>query len=295
MKYTYFPGCTLHSQARNFDESARAGAAALGIVMEEPSSWQCCGAVFPLVTDNIMPLASPFRTLQRASQKGDDGLITLCSACYNVFKRTNRLVRENVEKRDKLIRFVEEGNYAGDTPVLHLLEVLRDKIGFEELQEKVQKKLEGLRVAPYYGCLLLRPKDEVAFDDLEDPQVIEKFLISLGAEPVSYPYRTECCGAYVAVASPERALKAIKTILYSAQKYKADCLVVSCPLCQYNLDEKQKAIMAEDSSFKPIPVLYFTQLLALALGQDEKTCHFDRHWVDPLPLLRQKNLIPEVK
>lgn len=294
MKYTYFPGCTLHSQARNFDESARAGAAALGVVMEEPSSWQCCGAVFPLVTDNIMPLASPFRTLLRANKKGDDGLVTLCSACYNVFKRTNHLISNEPEKRDKLINFVDEGFYAGDTPVLHLLEVLRDKIGFDQLKEKVQKNLDGLRVAPYYGCLLLRPKNEVAFDDLEDPQVIENFLVALGAEPVRYPYKTECCGAYVSVASPEHALKATRSILYSAKKYQADCLVVSCPLCQYNLDEKQQEIVAEDSSFKPIPILYFTQLLAIALGLDENVCHFDRHRVDPLPLLRQKNLIPEV-
>lgn len=295
MKYTYFPGCTLHSQAINLDESARAGAAALGIVLEEPSSWQCCGAVFPLVTDNIMPLASPFRTLLRAGKKGDEGLVTLCSACYNVFKRTNHLVSNNAEKRDKLVNFVDEGHYAGETPVFHFLEILRDRIGFEQLREKVQRKLEGLRIAPYYGCLLLRPKDEVAIDDLEDPQIIENLLTSLGAEPVRYPYRTECCGAYVSVASPERALKAIKAILTSVQKHQADCVVVSCPLCQYNLDEKQQDIMAEDPSFKPVPVLYFTQLLSIALGLDEKVCHFDRHRVDPLPLLRQKNLISEVK
>lgn len=295
MNYTYFPGCTLHSQARNFDESARAGAAALGVQLEEPSSWQCCGAVFPLVTDNVMPLASPFRTLLRASQKGDDGLVTLCSGCYNVFKRTNYLVRTNPEKRDKLINFVDEGFYAGETPVVHLLEVLRDKIGFAQLKDKVQKKLDGLRVAPYYGCLLLRPKEEVAFDDLEAPQIMENFTAALGADPVSYPYKTECCGAYVSVAAPERALKAIKAILSSAQKNQADCLVVSCPLCQYNLDEKQQEIMAEDQGFKPIPVLYFTQLLALALGLAENTCHFELHRVDPLPMLRQKNLIPEVK
>ncbi|MCL6561045.1 MAG: CoB--CoM heterodisulfide reductase iron-sulfur subunit B family protein [Firmicutes bacterium] len=295
MNYTYFPGCTLHSQARNFDESARTGAAALGVSLEEPSSWQCCGAVFPLVTDIIMPLASPFRTLTRAGQKGNDGLVTLCSACYNVFKRTNHLVKNDAEKRHKLESFVDEGAYCGDLPVLHLLEVLRDKIGFKNLQEKVSKTLEGLRVAPYYGCLLLRPKDEVAFDDLEDPQIIENFLASLGAEPVKFPYRTECCGAYVSVASPDKALKATKAILYSANKHQADCIVVSCPLCQYNLDEKQQEILDGDNSFRPLPVLYFTQLLAIALGLDEKVCHFDRHRVDPQPLLRQKNLIPEVK
>lgn len=295
MKYTYFPGCTLHSQARNFDASARAGAAALGIEMEEPSSWQCCGAVFPLVTDNVMPLASPFRTLLRAQKQAYDGLTTLCSACYNVFKRTNYLVSQDAEKRQKLINFVDEGEYAGEFPVEHLLEILRDKVGFAKIQERVNNKLEGLKVAPYYGCLLLRPKDEVAIDDLEDPSIMEDLMTSLGAESVKFPYRTECCGAYVSVASPDLALNAVSSILYSARKNGVDAIVVSCPLCQFNLDDKQQELMAKDRDFRPIPVLYFTQLLALALGCGVETCYFDQHRVDPRPLFRQRNLIPEVK
>ncbi len=183
MEIPYFPGCTLRTKAKGFDNSARASMRALGIELVELADWNCCGATFPLSVDNLLALSGPARVLVSARAEGER-LAVACSACYNVLKRTNRLFREDPESREKLNLFIE-ADYQGDLKVVHLLELLRDEIGFEEVGAAVKKPLEGLRVAPYYGCMLLRPPKEVAFDDPENPQVMDELLRSLGAEVVA--------------------------------------------------------------------------------------------------------------
>lgn len=292
MKIPYYPGCTLRTKARGLDETARAAASALGIELAELPTWTCCGATFPLVTDDVMALVAPTRNLIYASREGGQ-LATLCSFCYNALKRANKVVKEDPEKRDKLNDFIEE-KYNGGVKVLHLLEVFRDGIGFDGLKGRLKGDLKSLRVAPYYGCLLLRPFEEVGLDDPEDPKIFEEFLGAIKCEPVSFPYRTECCGSYLAVspATTEAVTKRSHSILTSAQRSGAEAIAVTCPLCHFNLDQRQDEVAAKHRGFTKIPIFYFTQLLAISLGIDEKLCHFEQHFVDPRPLLEGKGLLP---
>jgi heterodisulfide reductase subunit B len=283
MIYAYYPGCTLHTQARGFKDSTARAAAALGMELREIPSWQCCGGVFPLVTDNLFPVVSAARNLAAASRLGAP-MVTVCSACYHVHKRTNLLMAQDAEKRDKLDRFIES-DYAGQVQVLHLIEAIRREVGAEGLRPRVKRPLMGLKVAAYYGCLLLRPEKELGFDDPEAPHVLEDLLSELGAEPVQFSFRSECCGAYLSVSRPEASRHCSSNVLRSAARAGAEVVVTSCPLCFFNLDEQQPALMAEDYGFQPLPVVYFTQLLALALGAWPRPWYAEEHRVDPGPVL----------
>ncbi|MDY6964698.1 MAG: CoB--CoM heterodisulfide reductase iron-sulfur subunit B family protein [Halobacteriota archaeon] len=279
MKVVYYPGCTLPTKASNFESSFLAVAEKLDIEIVEIEGWTCCGAVFPLVTDNIMNLVAPARNLAKARKLGDK-VTTLCAFCYNVLKRTNRVIREDKEKREKLNLFLEE-DYEGDLKIVHPLEILRDDIGFENL--KIEKALD-LKVAPYYGCKLLRPFDEIGMDSPEAPTIFEDFLRAVGCEPVIFPQRTKCCGSYLSVSSTDVAIGCSDSILNSALENGADAMALTCPLCLFNLELAQKS---REGPIKEIPVFYFTELLGLALGLEIK---IEKHFSDPLPLLESKNI-----
>ncbi len=285
MRIPYFPGCTLYAKAKNFDQSARIAAAALDIQMDEMKDWQCCGALHSQVTDNLMGLVAPTRILSDARQESDK-LVTLCSFCYNTLKRVNRVIQNDGEKRVKLNTFLEQ-EYDGRLKVVHLLEVLRDDLGFDQLARRVKKPLTGLRVAPYYGCLLLRPAKEIRLDDPEEPTILEGLLTSLGADVVDFPQKTECCGSYLIVSNPDLAEQASSAVLRGATRRGADVLVTTCPLCQYNLDQREAALEAGNGSYGAVPILYFTQLLGLALGIEPARLGLDMHAVDPFPLLER--------
>lgn len=285
----YFPGCTLSTKAQGFDVAGRASAKALGFELVELSEWNCCGATFPLATDNELALVGPARILLQAQQEGAR-LATLCSICYNVLKRTAGFLQENEEKRKRINLFVED-EYTGQVQVLHLLEILRDELGFEALGERVEKPMEGLRVAPYYGCLLLRPQDEIGLDDPDEPTILHDLLGSLGCEVVDFPHKAECCGSYLTVSAAAAAEELAYIILKSAQREGAEMVVTSCPLCQFNLDYRQAEMDRKHPDFAPLPVLYFTQLLGIALGLDSAGYGFGDHYVDPRPLLRERGVI----
>ncbi|MGE5586115.1 MAG: CoB--CoM heterodisulfide reductase iron-sulfur subunit B family protein [Bacillota bacterium] len=282
MRYPYFPGCTLRAKARGFESSALASAGALGVQLDELPNWQCCGATFPLQADNSFPLVSPARTLASARKMGER-LVTLCSACYNVLKRTNHVMRTDADRRDKVNAFIEE-DYRGDLEVVHFLEVLRDDIGFDALARSAKVPLGDLAVAPYYGCLLLRPADELAFDDPEAPHILEDFLSALGCRVVDHPYKIECCGSYVALEPGDLASGPSRMVAESARTRGAQVIATSCPLCQYNLDASQQGARGRDGA--GVPVIYFTQLLAIALGLSEDVLGFGGHVISPGPILR---------
>ena len=288
-KIPYFPGCTLSTKAVGFDVAGRAAAEALGFELVELSQWNCCGATFPLGTDNELALVGPARILLQAQQEGAR-LATLCSICYNVLKRTAGFLKENEEKRERINQFVEEA-YAGEVQVVHLLEILRDELGFDSLSERIASPLEGLRCAPYYGCLLLRPQSEIGLDDPDEPTILHDLLASLGCEVADFPNKAECCGSYLTVSAAPAAEEMAYTILRSAQREGAEMVVTSCPLCQFNLDYRQAEMDKKHPDFTPLPVLYFTQLLGIALGLDSRGYGFENHYVDPRPLLREKGLI----
>jgi len=289
MEIPYYPGCTLNTKAKGFDNSARASARELGLELVELEEWNCCGATFPLLVDNMLDLAGPAQVLISARQAGQR-LAVACSTCYNVLKRTNRVIREDEDSREKL-NFFLEADYGGDLEVLDLLQILRDEIGFDNVKEAVKKPLSGLKVAAYYGCMVLRPPAEVAYDDPENPHALDDLITALGAEAVDYSHQGECCGAYLAVKSAEVTAEMSFTILASAQRSGAELVVANCPLCQFNLDRMQKTMGSRHTGFQPIPVLYFTQLMGIALGLDSEGFELDRHYVDPRSLLEGANLI----
>lgn len=293
MKIPYYPGCTLKSQGLGFETSAMAAARAIDIEMEELERWNCCGTVFSLASDDLMHYIAPIRNFIRVQEAGYDKVVTLCSMCYNTMKRANLLVKNDSEKLKTLNDFMyREEDYKGNVEIVHLLELLRDEIGFETISKKVIRKFNELKVAPYYGCMLTRPK-EVGIDDWEEPQVMENLIKALGAEVVDDPMRGECCGAYHTVNSKELVAERTRMIVTSAKNRGADIIVLSCPLCEFNLGTRQKDTIEIYSDFSGIPILYFTQLMALALGMGKEVCRFDLHYVDPRPLLIEKGIIEE--
>lgn len=283
MHVAYFPGCTLSTKATGYDRSGRAVASALGLTLEELPEWQCCGATFPLSTDNSMAFVAPTRILAQ-SQNAGDHVTTLCAICFHVLRRTQHFLENRPEALERINWFTEEP-YDGSVRVSHFLELLRDDYTFQNLSSKVVHSLNGLKVAPYYGCLLLRPPGEINLDDPEDPHILHDCLAALGCEVISFPYQSECCGSYLAVSKPELPEKLAHEIIASARRHGAQAIITACPLCQFNLDYPQRS--AEHPSLDGIPVLYFTQLMAVALGLDLEDCSLDGHYVDPKPLLVQ--------
>ena len=259
MMYSYFPGCTLKNRARELDTYARASAGVLGLKLKELKEWQCCGAVYPAASDEIAPRLSALRALMNTQ---GNKLITLCSACHHVLRRTNFDWRQDEAFRRAANNYLQpETPYDGSVEVIHFLEWLRDEVGFEELKKKVTTPLTGRKIGAFYGCLLLRPGKVMAFDDPENPTIMEDFIRALGAEPVRYPYRNECCGAYVALENKKSVQTQVERALNSAVAAGCEMLITACPLCMYNL--------AENATAHRLPVKYFTELLAQALGVKE--------------------------
>ncbi len=261
MKYSYYPGCTLRTKAKDLDAYARASAKALGFELEEIENWQCCGGVYPLGSDEIATKLSSVRALNEAKEKHQD-LVTLCSACHHVIKRVNDDMRNVEDIRTRANNYMKlEEPYAGETTVLHFLEVLRDRVGFDTLKEKVTNPLTGKKIGAYYGCLLLRPGKILQFDNPENPKILEDFIRAIGAEPVIYPYRNECCGGYISLKEKDMSQNMCHNIMESAEGFGAEMLITACPLCLYNLNNSVQS---------GLPVYYFTELLAEALGVKEE-------------------------
>jgi heterodisulfide reductase subunit B len=291
MSLAYYPGCTLKTRARNLEEPAVGSMEALGLKLDELPRWNCCGAVYSLAEDDLIHKVAPVRNLIRAKEQGKNELVTLCAFCFNTLKRANLLMKESAEARNTINSFMdEEIDYGGEVNVVHLLEVLRDEIGWETLGQKVKLPLRQLNVAPYYGCTLLRPR-EVAIDNVENPTILGEFLKALGASPIEFPESTTCCASYQVVSNPDVISEYARPILSSASSHGAEALVLTCPLCDYNLGRGQKELAKKQSGFKEMPQFYFTQLLAIALGLGPEVCHFDLNHGSPESLLREKDLL----
>ncbi len=258
MNVSYFPGCTLKNKAKDLDNYARRSADVLGVTMEEVENWQCCGGVFTTAVDEVATKLSSVRLLKAAADKGQP-LVTVCSACHNVVKQTNHAMQNDPAFADKVNRYMADDDYHGETTVYHYLELLRDVVGFDTLREKVVNPLKGKKIAAYYGCLLLRPGTVMKMDDPENPTIMEELIRALGATPVVYANRNECCGGYVTVENPALAAAKSHAVLDNAKAMGADMIITACPLCRYNLLKNGA----------DIPVVYFTELLAEALGVKE--------------------------
>jgi heterodisulfide reductase subunit B len=298
-KFPYYPGCTLKTTAANFEVSALASAKVLGIDLVELPRWNCCGTVFSLADDDLIHHVAPIRNLIRVQEMNRDGildgenrLVTLCTMCFNTLKRANLLVKEKPDDLKTLNDFMYlEEDYKGEVEVVHFLELLRD-LGPEAIAEKVQKPLTGLTVAPYYGCMMLKPK-EVGIDDPEEPTIQRDLFTALGAEVVYNNYMKMCCGSYQTLQDKHAVANLVYDILTHAQADGAQAIATSCPLCAYNLDNRQAVVKEMHPDFEEIPVFYFTQLMALAFGLEPELCGFKQNYVATEELLRAKQLLPK--
>ena len=257
MVFSYFPGCTLKTKAKDLDIYTHKAAEAMGITLQELSNWQCCGAVYPMGKDEIATKLSSVRALVESRDLEQD-LVTVCSACHHVIKRVNADMKNDKDIEFRVNNYLGlDTPYHGETNVLHLLEVIRDRVGFDELAKMVKNPLTGRKIGAYYGCLLLRPNKAMQFDNPEKPTIMEDFITALGATPVIYANRNECCGGYITLENKPLAEKKSEAVIRSAQSNGAEALITACPLCMYNLKENTQGDM---------PIYYFTELLAEALG-----------------------------
>lgn len=261
MKISYYPGCTLKNKARSLDRYARESAVVLGYEFEEIENWQCCGGAYTSAKDEIATKLPSVRALANGYANGGR-VVTVCSACYNVLSQTNHEFSVNPDFDMRVNNYLAPDlEYHGEGKVIHYLELLRDEIGFDELKKKVVKPLTGKKIAAYYGCLLLRPSSVLKFDDPENPEIMENLIRALGAEPVIYPMRNECCGGYITLEDTKQAGKRSGAVASSAKDMGADFMITACPLCLYNIKKH---------SDTGLEIKYFTEVLAEALGIKEE-------------------------
>lgn len=284
--YAYYPGCTLHSTAKEYDISARLVCEKLGIKLQELEDWTCCGASSAHTTSELLSIALPARDLHAAEKMGLP-IVAACALCFSRLKHATHELMDR-EKLD-LINNILGSEFHNTTEVFHLLKVLYEKRDSITLG----RSLSSLKIACYYGCLLVRPREIVDLDDVEDPQIMERLMEKLGAVTVDWGFKTECCGASLPITKPEMVLKLSHRILSQAKQAGADCVAVACPMCHNNLDAYQKDMKKVYSDVFELPVLYFTQLAGLALGFSPKQLHIDKHFTSPLPMLRDKGLTDE--
>jgi heterodisulfide reductase subunit B len=289
MNYAYYPGCSLHSTAKEYDLSTRAVFRALDIGLEEIPGWVCCGTTSAHSTSKALSLALPAKTLASVGLEAD-GVVVPCIACYSRFRTTNAAVREDPKTRGDVASIVGTP-YEGTVAVRHPLDVLVNDVGLDALKAKVTKELTDLRVASYYGCLLVRPPKLTAFDDdPENPTSMDDLVTALGAEAVDWPHKTNCCGASLSFTRTDVALRLSHDILSMAADADSDCIAVACPMCQSNLDLRQREINRKYGESFDIPILYFTQLIGLALGMGPRELGLTLHTVSPKKLLKAKAL-----
>jgi len=311
MHYSYFPGCSLHASGREYDISTRALFKALRLGLQEVPDWFCCGATPAHNVDELLSLSLCAKNLSLAEEVEGD-LAVACAACFSRLKTTQHHLKKDDVKR-KQVETAIDGPAALGKPVKHILEILARDFGLKRLEESVKKPLMGLKVACYYGCLLTRPPEVPDLDDCEDPSIMEDILRALGAEPVKWSHRMECCGANFTLSRPGVVLKLSNAILESAQAAGAECIMVACPLCHGNLDIRQGGIKAKygqpeatlmgnifgsenqgSSDAEPrgeTPIFYVTQLAALAMGVPSDKLGLESIIIDPRPLLKEKNLL----
>ncbi len=287
MSYVFYPGCSLESTAKSYHVSTKAVARALGLELPELPDWICCGSTAAHQSNSLLSLALPAKNLLAASGKT---VAVCCAACYSRLKVANDRIANDAGTRSRVADALGS-DYDGSTPVKHLLEILRDEIGLDEIAKRVSKPLAGLRVAAYYGCLLLRPPEVMRFDDPENPTLLDNVLAAAGAEPLQWPHKTECCGASYSITKVEIVQRLSYDILAMARDSGADCIAAACPLCQLNLDMRQREIEVRFGDRLGLPVLYFTQLLGLALGLKPNELGLSSLIVDPMPLLAKRGLL----
>ena len=284
--YMFYPGCSLEGTARDFHLSTKAVAKVMGLDLPEIPDWVCCGSTPAHQSDPLLALALPAQNL--AAAEGQT-VAVCCAACYSRLKVANHEIAGDAAVRQQVAKVIGR-DYDGKTPVLHLLEILGRKLGPAAITARVKQPLRGLKVACYYGCLLSRPPEVTNFDDAENPTLMDQVMRAAGAQALDWPHKTECCGASYSITDVSIVLSLTRELLAMAKAAGADCIVTACPLCQINLDMRQRDIEKKFGEQYGLPVFYFTQLLGLSFGLSAGELGLGSLVVDPLPLLKARGL-----
>ncbi len=285
MTYGYYPGCSLHSTGVEYDESFRAVAQRLGIELEEIKGWTCCGSAPAHISSHLLSIALPIRNLILAEERGYQEIAVPCAACFSRFKRAIHETGQDPELAAD-VEYVVGKKFAGTTRPVHPLESLSERR--EDIAANIVAVLPDIRVACYYGCLLVRPPGVMEFDEHEYPMSMDHILQAAGIQTIDWSAKTDCCGASMALSETDIVLNLCHEILEEAKEVGADAIAVACSLCHVNLDTRQGEVEAKFNTDYGIPILYFTQLLGLALGVKPGELGLKRHFVDPLPLLTKR-------
>ncbi|MFQ3662990.1 MAG: CoB--CoM heterodisulfide reductase iron-sulfur subunit B family protein [Chloroflexaceae bacterium] len=276
MQLAYYPGCTIKVSAREHEQAALAILRELGVELHEMAEWNCCGVVHTLTSENLIRHMAPLRVLARLQQQGEREVVTLCDMCFNTLARANQLVRTQPEQMAAL-NATSGGDlsYDGAGEVLHLLQLLRDRVGLAAIRRRVRRPLRDLAVYPYYGCKLLRPTG-IALDDPETPTLLRDLMEALGATVIEGSLQTRCCGAYLAVDRAGLVTERVSATVEQARSAGAGAIVLSCPLCHFNFATLQPHTVA------PLPVLYYSQVIGLAFDLDPAELGLDDRQVEAL-------------
>jgi heterodisulfide reductase subunit B len=279
-EYAYFPGCSLEKLAISYHLSAVETTKKLGVKLKELEDWNCCGATAYFHVDELLAYTLVARNLAMAEKQGLD-LVAPCSGCYKNMYFTNVHLRADPDLLDHINEALHEDDlsFTGRGGVKHLIEVFAKDIGDEEIRSKVTHPLTGLRVAPYYGCQILRPKKD--HEDVEQPQFFENLMAAIGATPVDFALKLSCCGGSLLISSRPAAYSMIRNLLKNAQDSQADVIATACPLCQVNLECYQQQINQEFGTNFSIPVVYFTQLIGLSMGIPAKKLGIGKEFLSP--------------
>jgi heterodisulfide reductase subunit B2 len=285
MKVGYFPGCSLHATAREYEESLKSIAAALDIQLEEVQDWACCGATSAHATNHTLSVALPARTLMLAQKQNLEKVFAPCAACYNRLASAQHAIAHD-KKMAQQVQSIFGVSVGNSIRVLNIAQLLSGMT--EEIQKLSKASLKSLKVACYYGCLLVRPPEICNFDDAEIPSSMESIASATGAVPVKWDMALECCGGGFSLSRTASVVRLSRSILQSARAAGAQALVVACPMCHSNLDFRQQAINKR-SDEPPLPILFLSQLVGLGLGLDPMRLGLTRHFVSPEPLLSRIN------
>ena len=279
MKYLYFPGCSAEATAKPYDASARACAKALGIELVDLEDWNCCGSTSYFSIRELESFGVSARNLAIAQEMGGHDLVATCNACYTVLAKTNRYFAEDATLHAEINEALAAAGrrYDGKVRVRHFMDVLINDVGLDEITARVKRRLTDLRVACYYGCQYSRPMG--TFDDPEFPTTMDRLVEAIGGDPVDYPVKTKCCGGMLMLTQEDAALKLCHELLAVAAREQADVIIAACPLCEMNVEAYQPLVNKAYGTDFHIPVMYFTQLLGVALGIDAHTLMLDKQIV----------------
>jgi len=289
LTYAFYPGCSLHGTAGEYELSTREVFKALGIGLTEVPDWFCCGATPAHNVDELLSLSLCAKNLELAGKVEGD-LAVACAACFSRLKTAQHVLSGNDLKRKQVEKAID-GKVPLDGRIKHLLDILANDFGLERLRSAVRKPLTGLKVACYYGCLLTRPRGVPDLDDCEMPEIMENVLQAVGAETIGWTHRTECCGASYTVSHTDVVLQLSNAVLDSAKSAGADCIMVGCPLCHANLDVRQAKIEKTYKKTYGLPVFFLTQLVGLAVGLPEWKLGMESLMVSPRRLLKERHLL----